>query len=483
VDWQAVVDSAGEILCHRSKDFRVGAYMVVGLFHQEGYQGLLQGLELYQSLAEEYWESGFPVVAQRRARANAVLWLADKTALHIGRQPPQDASVAAACLEAAESLRQTIEPHAPEQAAGLTGLVRAFERWRSQPAAAEPPPPRPEPDEDRPAEETPGPAPAPPRPAPESPGETSADRQTRLNEIADQLQDLAQGMRWSDLRDPQAFRLSRAAAWLTVNSPPEHSDGITIVPGPGEIETARFEALVAEKNWPNLLEEAEFRFSRSIFWLDLQRYVHQALSNLGPDFQECGRTVIRETAAFLDRMPGLLDLKFSDGQPLADGRTKAWLRSAPGSLPPGTASPSAGLEPGPGGTDRSGDWPEKAGAALAQGRLEVAVRLFSEARLRADGPRERFLTQHRFAELCLEAGQRSLARAQFLALWDQIERRSLDQWEPRLCLSVIRTFYRLEQERFRDSGQPGPADNARLDALLGRLSDLDASAVLELEGT
>jgi len=480
VDWPAVVESAGEILRTRSKDFRVGAYLVVGLSHQQGYQGLLQGLELYRSLAEKYWESGFPPVTQRRARANAIRWLADKTALFIGRQPPPEVSAAAACLEAAESIREALETHAPDLAAGLAGLVRALERWRAKPAAGPPASPRPEPQEDRPAEEAPGPDLAREEPAPVRAGEVGPDRQARLNEIADELQELAEGMRRDDPRDPEAFRLSRAAAWLTVVSPPEHSGGITFLPGPGEIETARFQALAAEKSWPSLLEEAESRFSRSIFWLDLQRYVHLALSNLGSGFEACGRAVVRETAAFLDRMPGLLDLKFTDGQPLADGRTKAWLRSVAGPLPPGAAG-SAGVEPGRGGADLPSEWSGKARAALVGGELGEAVRLYSEARLRADGARERFLIQRRFAELCLETGQTGLARAQFLALWGQIERRALDEWEPRLCLSVIRSLYRLEQERLGEAGEPGPAGTARLDALLGRLSDLDASAVLELK--
>ena len=60
-DWAQVSREARELL-KKSKDFRLAVMVVRAWTHIEGVPGAVRGLQLMQTLAQEYWTSGFPAL-------------------------------------------------------------------------------------------------------------------------------------------------------------------------------------------------------------------------------------------------------------------------------------------------------------------------------------------------------------------------------------------------------------------------------------
>src|SRR5262249_21075520 len=129
-------------------------------------------------------------------------------------------------------------------------------------------------------------------------------------------------LRAANVGDPLAYRLARGV-WVEIHDTPANENGVTVAPAPAGKE--QFEAMVASEDWLGLVTAAEDAAIESPLWLDPHRYVALAMDKAGPMFMKARKIVLREVATLLVRAPGIVDLQFNDGTPLADVETKAWI--------------------------------------------------------------------------------------------------------------------------------------------------------------
>lgn len=59
-DWHAVVAQTTDLLCARTKDLRVAAWLAEGLARLHGFAGVTQGCAILQGLCDAYWDSVHP---------------------------------------------------------------------------------------------------------------------------------------------------------------------------------------------------------------------------------------------------------------------------------------------------------------------------------------------------------------------------------------------------------------------------------------
>ena len=59
-DWPVVVELSTEVLQHKSKDIRAASWLIEGLAHVQGYQGMADGCELLSQLCDRYWSQLYP---------------------------------------------------------------------------------------------------------------------------------------------------------------------------------------------------------------------------------------------------------------------------------------------------------------------------------------------------------------------------------------------------------------------------------------
>ena len=505
IDWPQVVLLAEMILNDKSKDFRVAAYLLLGYFRTQGYAGLAEGLTLYGNLIETFWENGFPAKKRMRARINVLQWVSEKTALAIEETPPTDGAAVQNGINAMKFLQKRLEEKIGDTAPRLGDLDLALGRYAPMAKAAEDAAASrvqfaekmsdksESADEEGPATDQGLGAAATEtrreRPAPaleektEDELSTPKDAERKLREIQGTLKRLASFYRKENPQDARAYRFQRMGAWLMAGSAPPDTGGKTRLPAPPKEALTRFQELLSRQEWAALLEGAETKFSDSVFWLDLQRYVWQAMNALGEAYEAAKRTVAAETASLLTRIPELPHLLFSNGTPLADGQTNAWLTSEILLGSQGDASkPDVDVMDGSGAASQMTDAIKEARTLAVKGDLKSVLSLLQQKRDRAPIGRNRFMYQFHMARFCREMGRPDLALPQLQKLEENARQLSLASWEPALCSAVYRELYLVEQGRLQSLGKPTPKDEMVLEELFTTLCRLDAVAAMEICG-
>ncbi len=200
VKWQSVVDLSRNILQNKSKDLLVGAYLAYGLLQQQGYQGLLEGLGVLNSMCAKHWDAGmFP--DRPRARESALDWLIDKVQPQLDNGTPADAAElpilqsATATVEAmAAFVNGKLEVPNPK----LNALVRSFAAKSAQSAGAA---------AEQPAATQGG---APPAAAA---GGGSGGPITNRKVAFERLKEVADFLRRTEPHSPVSYLVNRAVKW------------------------------------------------------------------------------------------------------------------------------------------------------------------------------------------------------------------------------------------------------------------------------
>ncbi len=508
VDWQRVEQLAGDILARKSKDMLVAVYLAQALVENKAYPGLLTGLRIIRDLIDNYWDTMFPPAKRLRARASAMQWLAEKSAAFASAQIPQG-SDEDALLQAYQVFRDIdgmLADKMGDKAPSLAELGRAlkahkqaidFNREKKRTARHEKPQnqttPSPAPAgegrgvEERqaaPAASRPAPAPAKiNKPATQTgqvvPGviETEADARKMARQLQDMGRKLSSYWLQAKSSDPKPYRLNRVLAWMLIDRLPPAQDNITQINSPPAERRKRFASLFDQAQYPELIPELEQSLARLPFWLDGQRLVAASLQRMGESHQQAYDTVIAETAHFLSRLPGLVELKFADGTPFADEQTRLWL---------GAEVLAAKASPQPESSNKPQVSPWVAGLAKAQalagkGSKAEAVEYLSRAAQEAATPRERFQWQCCLAELLIQLDESDIAMPLLEQLVDEGERDRLAYWEPQLLARAQQLLYRSCRS-LSAKGKNGRAWEDKLQQAYAGLCRMDPALAFSTKG-
>ena len=236
--------------------------------------------------------------------------------------------------------------------------------------------------------------------------------------------------------------------------------------------------MASKGEWTELLHSAEGRWPKTIFWLDPHRYVGLALSELG--LEEAHSAVAGGVARLLERLPGLAELTFADGTPIADEDTLAWVkRHAPSSGMGTSASTPVPMPPMPvmqtGGGELS--LPEETKNLIESGKLSEAMLGFESTLVAVADRRSKFNLKVQLAQALAAAGDTQTARPILEALDEEVERFELETWEPNLARATVQTLLAVLVAGPSPDSKP-PEFAERLLHLRTRLARLDALAAL-----
>ncbi|RLB65087.1 MAG: hypothetical protein DRI90_02915 [Deltaproteobacteria bacterium] len=328
---------------------------------------------------------------------------------------------------------------------------------------------------------------------------TAAEAQRAVEPTGQLLIRIGAALRSEKPENELAYRYSRFGMWMELDAAPPTEDGKSLVPPPGAHIAQRFDTLAASQDWLTLLNEAEQIGAEYVLWLDPHRHACTAMSALGALFMKAKKELLIQVALLLKRIPTMPTIQFNDGTPFADGQTQMWIESE--------VTPVLGGEEGGGGGGGGGggpsvlDEPLKEARELAvKGELGKAIDVIGDAAAAAPTPSERFRGQLAIAQLCLGAGQFSIARGQLEGLTDRIDHHRLTAWDPDLSAQVYAALYpaiKGANEAKASAGgqdgmpvlpgQPGiPAvtaeDLAAEETAFERLCQLDPAMALKLRG-
>ncbi|HEY1904462.1 MAG TPA: type VI secretion system protein TssA [Myxococcaceae bacterium] len=435
VDWLQVATLGKKLLGTKSKDMLLAAYTGFALFApKKSLSGLLEGMVLVSELTDRFWDSLFPDSKRQKARANAVGWFVQRVSLSIGDLVPAagDRDVVEALVPAAQRLSDVCRTRLTEGGPAFGPLMEALERLRLQlpPEAPPPPPPAPEPGPSASTGSTSGSAPTAAAASVAAPAMPTrgADATAWLREVGAALCQAAADVRRAGPADPVSYRLLRTGIWLHLSQPPPRgSNGRCPFAGlPADLR-AQLQALATNAKWVELLEEAESALIQHRFQLDLHRFSAAALAGLGHTGARAA--LVAELGAWLRRVPEAVELSASDGSPVADAQTRAWLDLE--------VRGGGGTAPGAGsGTDSTAESVGEAKSLFATGKGAEALALLQGRVQTADSGRARFRLRLELAKLCAP-NQPAVARALYAALARECTAHDLDTWEPALTAECL----------------------------------------------
>lgn len=309
-DWEKVVKLSSDVLSQTPKDLVVAGYWAVGLLHTNKQDGLINGSQTYLNLIEKNWDDLQPAKTRARGRSRAVSWWIEKTAGFLKSEgnsltPEQAGKLSARLKMVNEFLDQNLEdcPSFRPIIDGLTAPVISEIEPEVEFKSAE-----------------------------SAPKEiaTVIDAEKALESLSEQARQVGAHLLGQDATNPLVYRLNRFALWMNLDECPPATKERTLLPAPDQNLLKRLADLRKGNDAEALLQFAEEQIFQHIFWLDLNRVSFEALSALGEKFAKAAESLSRETAAFVQRLGGIENLTFADGQPLADAETRRWLKKIKG---------------------------------------------------------------------------------------------------------------------------------------------------------
>lgn len=125
---------------------------------------------------------------------------------------------------------------------------------------------------------------------------------------------------------------------------------------------------------------------------------------------------MQELDGFLQRLPALRELTFSDGSAFLSPECSRWLQPAKGGS----------------GSEGGSSLAEEVAQRHGEQGVAAALALLDERMTQLKEPRDRFHAQLVQAELLAQEGMEALARQHYQHLWQEATRLGLAQWEPGL---------------------------------------------------
>ncbi len=487
VRWEDISATARQILQEQSKDFLVACFLTRSLCEADLLDGLHQGLQIGQGIAETFWDHAFPPKKRLRGRAQAFEWLVEKCHSMVENHTPgvndlkriQQVEDSLSALD--ELLVEKMSDHAPNMAE----FRQAFRRLRQGLEAEQ---------EKRSAANT--------APKSQTSGATSvatspstgATSTTAANAAAnapthvasdrdlmavyrlcqDQLRNASQHLAAQNATDPEVFRINRFITWLGVNQLPPATQNKTQLRPVSKQKMDVFNSLYQEKRWPELIAELEPSLVKAPFWVTGQRMVAEALDELEAEGAlEHVRQGVRD---FVKRLPDAVNLTFNDDTPFADEKTRQWVQQLGQAAAGGGAATGASLTVDT--AEISKDWEtalQEADALAREKKIREALELFQGGVSRSTSLREQALWRLSQAQFCFERGMLDLALPLLENLDQQLSQQGVGEWEPQVSKRVLDLLLRCYRQR--DESEDG---NRRIEQLHARLCRLDLALAFDL---
>jgi type VI secretion system protein VasJ len=496
IEWQKVSDMAAFILAEKSKDLLVASYLAVSQVHIRQIEGLAIGLTVMHDLVDQFWETLFPPKKRMRGRLGAVEWWIEKTESALKNIKPEPIAE-----EKLNELNETLtlidsifNRYFPEPPL-LTSIKHHIENLpclTEQITEAGPP---------SPAEEKAVSAPKPveekAQPAVPSKSKTEQKEKTpkpealpiETKEMTTE-QDAQKVINWGFQKIHQAaffilennpmsamgYRYRRIAAWSKVSSLPQATGGKTLIPPPAPHILKSLRDLRDSGNWSVLINSSEQNLSQFIFWIDLNRFVSEALISLGEGHEAAHEAVCQETAFFMHRLPGLDMLTFSDEMPFADPETKQWLKK----IELGSGSVMADpIQVGEFAEDKDRkdimtETIEKAQQLVKKKKIIEGITLIQQKLKNCFSQKEALSWRLVLCQILLGSKNKDMTLPHIEQILEDIDRYQLETWDPKLAMKGLKVAW----TGFNSFSDKSFKHNAA--QTLNRIAKLDPAEALRL---
>lgn len=408
VQWHEVESAALKLLETKSKDLKLLTYLLQCLQHQCSLERFSCSLALLERFMASFWETCHPapgprgVLPRRKFFAQIVQrTLKAAEGLDTDFCDPDTKSVLLQSLKALCDTAAAKELPVDELQALEAKLKR---RFSSEPANKPKPAQESSAGESRSSSES--------RDMPRLEIDNSSDKATKqaLLKVADFIAENPAGM-------ALGLRLRRFAIWFSVTSAPENANakGETSLMPISADRVAEYRSQLAKSPDLALLRRIEQSLSLSPFWIDGHCLSAQLAQTLGQP--AWAQAILEETAAFVERLPALLDMSFKGGVPFVSKETRSWLN---------------GSEQQGSGSAEGNSYEQEIWELAASGGLSLAFAALNDKLHKATEPRDKFYLRLLGADLKDKHQLGAMAEVEYQVLLGQATDTSLADWEPGL---------------------------------------------------
>ena len=465
IDWLKICENSETLLRTQSKDLRVCAWLTWGLYQRESFQGLLAGLGLVQHLCENHWAEIHP--GKARTRAAALSWLVPRLEQVLNENIPikEQLPLFRRLLEHLEGLDAACTEHLGNDAPLLLPICRRLKNMVQRAADNQPEP------------GLVGAAVAQVKLAatqlftPGVPIDNEKEAHKALRAQQENARPLCTWWLKQKATDVRALRLNRTLLWLPIDAIPErNNDQISALRGLPVDKLKAYQDRYDQAQYADLIVELEASLTKAPFWFDGQRMVWECLQELNAEMAM--REVETHFALFMQRLPGIIELRFHDGTPFADPATRAWISA---NVTPHLQTSNAPRKVEVANSQLAWELAlEEALPILRKDGLKAAVQILKQGLHSAHGGRVRFFWQFALARLCFAAKKYELAKTQLEALDQTLHDSGLQTWEPDLVLEVLNLLHSCCELLPQNH-----AVRERKEEIYRRLCHLDLEVVLE----
>lgn len=220
---------------------------------------------------------------------------------------------------------------------------------------------------------------------------------------------------------PVGYRLRRNAIWSGITTPPMSTRGNKTQLAPISSDRVdEYQGALAQADL-SLWQRIEQSLVLAPYWFDGHLLSATVATRLGHD--AVAHAIADELSVFLQRVPELRDLAFSDGSPFLTQRCHQWLQSC---------------QPARGVSVHQDDLATDVADCRVEKGVNAALALMDERMSRLKEPRDRFYAELVLADLLVEEGMDALAAQHYQHLWQVCQRLDLRQWEPEMVGRVER---------------------------------------------
>jgi type VI secretion system protein ImpA len=300
-----------------------------------------------------------------------------------------------------------------------------------------------------------------------------ADRREAIAQVAA----AAALLRKKEPFSPAPYLMMRGLRWGELRA---SSDPSVLEAPPSDLRQ-QVKALAMQNKWAELLEWSEtiMALPCSRAWLDLQRFVVEACTALGDDYNAIAIAIRSELRALLRDLPHLLDAALSDDTAAANAETQKWLKEIMAEPEQAASRPDPPKVPVMDNGQKPG-WQKKfvdahalALEAMRANQPQKAVTLLQREVERQLSGRGRFQRKLQLAQICIAAGKDAIAQPLLDDIAAAIEAHKLEEWEDRETVAAALVFL------VQNSKKIG-ADAKAKQALFERICRLDPVQALSI---
>lgn len=487
IDWKNVVSLSCSILENQSKHLQVVCYLGYALIKTENMDGLAKGVHILKELLENFWDTMYPAKKRMKGRRSIVQWWENKVSDFLAGSDPviwekekrdklindfnavdeffgekmEDAPLLRPLINKIKSVveEKFEEPDEPEGSEESEESEESEKPVETKKTVIQ-----------KPSETVKKSGKSKKPVAKANSADSDMDHATMLKQGLSLLGKSVSGLRKQNPFDPVPYRLNRIVAWSSISDPPTAVGGKTMLPPPEEHIIAAITGFYDSGKWQELADFCESKVKQYIFWLDLSRYVAESMEQLG--HQTVSDVVAQETSLFIQLVPGIEKLSFSDGISFADSGTKEWLREFSNKKSPGTSKITSEQTDSVKQTilEQMGN----AQKLIKEKKLDSALTLFFEPMSNSSSQRERFLWELGLCRLLINSKQIKIASFYIEDIITILEKYKLEIWEPDIAidaLALVLTGLRLQKkDQHKDL----------IESIINKISMLDPLKALEV---